>query len=61
MIDTAGDVNNVLIITGYWIYDYDYKRPLTLIKESQYIICYPSKDEKGVYAEFKDFTVPLGT
>ena len=31
LIDTAGNVNHTVSITGYWIYDSNYKRPLSLI------------------------------
>ena len=49
LIDTASNVNHAISITVCWIYYYNYKRSLPLIKESLYIICYLSKDEKGIY------------
>ena len=54
MIYTYGHVNHAVSITRYWIYDYNYKLALTLIKESLDIICSSSKDEKGMYAKFED-------
>ena len=53
LIDTAGNVNHVVIIIGCCIYYSNYKRALPFIKESLDIIFSPSKDEKGMYAEFK--------
>ena len=32
LIDTAGNANHVVSITRFWIYDFNYKRALTLIK-----------------------------
>ena len=41
-------------ITGSYIYDSNHKRSLLLMIVFLYIIFFPSKDEKGLYAEFKD-------
>ena len=32
LIDNAGNVNKAVIISGCWIYDYNYRRELNLIK-----------------------------
>ena len=53
-IDTAGNVNNLVSIIGWWIYDSNYKREIHLIKGSLDMIFYQYKDEKGMYDEFKD-------
>ena len=55
LLDTDGNVNHAVIIIGYWIYDSNYKIELPLIKEYLNIICSPSKEEKGIYSEFKYF------
>ena len=54
LIDTDSNTNNAVSITGPWIYDSNYKISFTLIKVSLDNICSPSKDKKGIYAEFKD-------
>ena len=60
LIDTAGNDNRAVSITGYWIYDYNYKRALPLMIESLDIIFSFFKDEKGIYAEFKDVIYAVG-
>ena len=59
LIEISGNVNHAVSITECWIYDSNYKRALTLIKEHLDIICFPSKDYKIIYAKFKDvyFTI----
>ena len=42
---SAGNVNHAVIIMGSW---------LPLMRESLDIICSPSKDEKCIYAEYKE-------
>ena len=54
LIDTSEDVNNAVSINGCWIYDYNYKIVLALIKNFLDFVFSPSKDKKGMYAEFKD-------
>ena len=54
LIDNAGNINHAVIITECWIYDYNYKISLTLIKGSLDIILSSSKDNKWMYYEFKD-------
>ena len=53
--DPAGNINHAVSITECWIYDSNYERSLCLMREPLYIICSPSRYEKGTYAEFKDF------
>ena len=54
LIDTADNVNNAVSIIVCWIYDSNYKRALTFIKEYLDIICSSYRDQEGIYAEFKD-------
>ena len=54
LIDTAGNINHDIIIIGCWMYDSNYKRALYMIEGYLDIIIFPSKYEKGMYAEFKD-------
>ena len=53
LINTDVNVNNSVIIIGCFIYDFNYKIALTLIKYYLDIICSPSKGDKGMYSEFK--------
>ena len=53
LIETDGFVNHAISIIGCWIYDFNYKIALTLIKYYLDIICSPSKGDKGMYSEFK--------
>ena len=53
LIYTGVNVNHAESIIVCYIYDSNYKRSLPLIKESLYIICYPYKDKKVMYDEFK--------
>ena len=59
-MNTAGNVNHAVIITRFWIYDSKYKGSLPLMKYSLDLICSLSKDDKGVFVEFGDFSMPLG-
>ena len=52
--DSAGGVNHAVSITVSWICYSSYKIALPLISDYLDIICSLSRDEKGVYAVFKD-------
>ena len=43
LIVNCGNVNHAVSITGFYIYDSNYKIELPLINESLYIICSSSK------------------
>ena len=58
--DTDENDNHTVSITVSWIYYSNYKRALTFIKESLISICSPSKDEKCMYAKFKDVFYDVG-
>ena len=53
-MDTSGDINHAVIISGRWIYDSNLKIALHLIKEYLDLICYLSKYDYGMY-EFEIF------
>ena len=54
--DSSGNVNHAIIIKWCLIYNWNYKRALTLMREYVDIICYPSKYEIVMYAELKDIS-----
>ena len=47
-MDTLGNVNNNIIIVGYWIFGSNYEEALHLTRELLGIICYPSVSEEQV-------------
>ena len=51
-MNTVENVNHAVLISGFWIYDSDYKKPLPLIKESLDLIYY-YYDGDEIYFEFK--------
>ena len=54
LMDTAGNVNHTVSITGRWIYDSNFQKRTSF---DERIIGYyfsPYKYEKGTYAEFED-------
>ena len=53
LIYTVGNINLTVSIDVNWIYDYNNKRDLPLIKLSLDVICSPSKDDDDMYSYFK--------
>ena len=53
LINTSGIVNYAVIINGFWIKYFNFRRALPLMKKSLDIIWNPSKYKKGFYAEFE--------
>ena len=41
LTESVGNVNYAVIIFGYWIFEYNYKKALPLILDSLNPICYP--------------------
>ena len=52
-MDTVGNVNHAVIIDVCWIYDSNYHMALTLIQVLLDIVCFPSKDDDAMYADFE--------
>ena len=50
LLDSFVDVNHVISIVGYWVFDSNYEKVLFLTKESLYIICSPSIGEEQISA-----------
>ena len=46
LMDSLGNVNHVISVVGYWIFDLNYKKALVLNRESLDMICAPSVGEE---------------
>ena len=47
-MDSLGNVNHAISISGYWIFDSNHEKERFLTQESLYVICYPSISDKQV-------------
>ena len=45
LMDTLGNVNSVISVLGYWIFDSNYEKSLVLNRESLNMICAPFDGE----------------
>ena len=54
LMDTSGNFNHVVSVSGYWVFGSNYKQALPQLKELLGTICTPYREEAGVFAEFQD-------
>ena len=47
-MDSFGNINHAVSIVGYWIFDSNYKKALSLTLYSCNLICSPSEVEESV-------------
>ena len=50
IMETTGNVNHDVSITGSWIYDSNYRKEITLMRELLGVICSLFKYYNGIYA-----------
>ena len=55
-MDTLGNVNSVISVLGYWIFDWNYEKALVLNRELLDMICEQSVGEEQVTRFEKWFT-----
>ena len=48
LMDSLGNVNHVISVVGYWLFDSKYKKSLVLNRELLDMICAPSAGEEQV-------------
>ena len=48
LIDSLGNMNHVIGVVGWWIFDLNYEKALVLNREPLNIICVPSVGEEQV-------------
>ena len=58
-MDTLGNVNHAINISGYWVFESNYEQELFLTRESLDILFSPSEGEEQV-VNFETFVYAVG-